>query len=78
MVAVLLCVLTGLLTMLVHPANLVGAMLFGLVPPALMVAVAVPRAGLPAFDPARPGNDNRDRIYSWDGPFQVEVIPDVF
>lgn len=33
---------------------------------------------LPVFDPAMPGNDGRDRIYSWDGPFQYEVIPDTF
>lgn len=30
---------------------------------------------LPAFDEAMPGNDGRDRMYSWDDPFTVEVIP---
>ena len=30
---------------------------------------------LPTFDEAMPGNDGRDRIYSWDGPFTIEVDP---
>jgi len=32
---------------------------------------------LPAFDPNMPGNDARDRVYSWDGPFVIEIIPTV-
>lgn len=32
---------------------------------------------LPAFDEAMPGNDARDRIYSWDGPFTIEIVPTV-
>ncbi len=30
---------------------------------------------LPTFDPAMAGNDARDRIYSWDGPFTIEIVP---
>jgi hypothetical protein len=30
---------------------------------------------LPTFDESMPGNDARDRIYSWDGPFTIEIIP---
>ncbi len=33
---------------------------------------------LPAFDEDRPGNDARDRIYSWDGPFTIEIVPTQF
>ena len=30
---------------------------------------------LPTFDEGMPGNDARDRIYSWDGPFTIEIEP---
>lgn len=30
---------------------------------------------LPAFDEAMPEKPGRDRMYSWDGPWTVEVIP---
>ena len=30
---------------------------------------------LPTFDENMPGNDSRDRIYSWDGPFVIEIVP---
>ena len=30
---------------------------------------------LPAFDETMPGNDARDRIYSWDAPFTFEIVP---
>ncbi len=33
---------------------------------------------LPAYDESMPGNDNRDRIYSWDGPFTIEIIPEQY
>ena len=31
---------------------------------------------LPTFDETMPGNDARDRIYSWDGPFTIEIVPE--
>ena len=46
-VAVLVAALTGALTLLAQPANFFGAMLFGFVPPALIVAIGIPRVGLP-------------------------------
>ena len=33
---------------------------------------------LPTFDESMPGNDARDRIYSWDGPFTMEIVPEQF
>jgi hypothetical protein len=33
---------------------------------------------LPAFDEAMPGNDARDRMYSWEGPFTLEIDPILF
>lgn len=44
---VLVSALTGLLTTLVQPANALGAILFGLVPPALLAVTSIPRAGVP-------------------------------
>jgi hypothetical protein len=28
---------------------------------------------LPAFDLSMDGNDARDRMYSWEGPFTIEI-----
>jgi hypothetical protein len=32
---------------------------------------------LPAYDEDLPGNDGRDRMYSWDGPFTIFIDPAV-
>lgn len=34
-----------------------------------------PKLMLPAFDPDQPGNEARDFLYDWDGPFDVVVGP---
>jgi hypothetical protein len=37
--------------------------------------VPLPSVDTPTFDETLPSNDGRDRIYSSDGPFTIEIGP---
>jgi hypothetical protein len=50
--------LSGALTILVQPANPLGAMLFGFVPPALLAVSSIPRAGVPELERGKPLKDS--------------------
>lgn len=55
---VLVSAVTGLLTILVQPTNVLGAILFGLVPPALLAVGSLPRLGVPDLPHGKPLKDS--------------------